>query len=160
MTPPGMTPPGNFSWVETDRLAASAYPYTLANLQWLRNEGIDLIITLTEDELDKGLLNQTGLLNVHIPIPDMTAPSLDQLVLSNQMIQKANSAGMKVNVHCLYGQGRTGTVLAAYLIGLGFPLEEAIQRIRQQRPGSIETANQELRLRQFASHIAASKSNQ
>jgi len=46
-------------------------------------------------------------------------------------------------VHCAAGYGRTGTILACYLVHLGENPDRAIRLIRQCRPGSIETLDQE-----------------
>jgi len=45
-------------------------------------------------------------------------------------------------VHCGAGLGRTGTVLACYLISRGLCAEHAIDRVRDARPGAIEAINQ------------------
>ncbi|MEM2545970.1 MAG: hypothetical protein QXJ49_07265, partial [Nitrososphaerota archaeon] len=51
---------------------------------------------------------------------------------------------------CAAGQGRTGTVLAAYLIVTeGLQPDEAIARVRSVRPGSVEP-EQEIGLREWA----------
>jgi atypical dual specificity phosphatase len=57
-------------------------------------------------------------------------------------------------VHCAGGLGRTGTVLAAYLVHRGRSAEEAIAEIRRQRPGSVETPAQADAVRQFAAGAA------
>lgn len=49
-----------------------------------------------------------------------------------------------VSVHCFRGIGRTGTMIACYFVKYeGMTAENAIQKIRQLRPGSIETKDQE-----------------
>ena len=49
-----------------------------------------------------------------------------------------------VVVHCLGGHGRTGTMLACYMVKhLGFTGKRAIEEIRRRRPGSVETKEQE-----------------
>ena len=47
-------------------------------------------------------------------------------------------------VHCSAGLGRTGTMLASYLVQRGSNTAEALAQVRKRRPGSIETADQEL----------------
>jgi atypical dual specificity phosphatase len=50
--------------------------------------------------------------------------------------------------------GRTGTLLACYLVSLGLSPDAAIQQIRTVRPGSIETAEQEAAVAAFAQQAA------
>ncbi len=55
-----------------------------------------------------------------------------------------------VAVHCEAGLGRTGTMLATYLISQGNSAELAIHRIRAAEPSAIETPRQIQFLEQFA----------
>ena len=50
---------------------------------------------------------------------------------------------MGVTIHCLAGRGRTGTVLAAYLVHRGMTARDAILKVRDIRPGSLEVPSQE-----------------
>ena len=53
-------------------------------------------------------------------------------------------------VHCLGGHGRTGTMLASFLVKyLNTPAQKAIDDIRRMRPGSVETEEQEQRIAEF-----------
>lgn len=55
-----------------------------------------------------------------------------------------------VAVHCILGLGRTGTMLACYLVkDKGLAPADAIAEIRRLRPGSIETYEQEKAVFQF-----------
>lgn len=55
-----------------------------------------------------------------------------------------------VAVHCMHGHGRTGTMLACYLVKeLKISGIEAINQIRTLRRGSIETHDQEKAVMQF-----------
>jgi len=48
-------------------------------------------------------------------------------------------------VHCVGGIGRTGTILASYLILTeGLEVESAIDEVRLVRPGAVQTYEQEM----------------
>ena len=51
--------------------------------------------------------------------------------------------GERVVVHCRGGLGRAGMVAARMLVECGVSPVEAIKRVRAERPGAIETAEQE-----------------
>lgn len=54
--------------------------------------------------------------------------------------------GERIVIHCRGGLGRTGLVAARLLIESGTPAEEAIQQVRDRRPGAIETWEQRMYL--------------
>lgn len=135
--------PVNFSWLVPGKLAGFSRPRQPESLSWLRSQGIDLILTLTENPLPRTWVNDAGILVVHEPIPDFHAPSLEQLERCVDSIHKAHAQNMGVGVHCHAGVGRTGTILTAFLISQGKNLREALREIRSTRPGSVETTDQE-----------------
>ena len=138
-----MNPPYFFSWVERPHLAACAFPDGPAEFGWLRREGIDVLLTLTEFALGRDLVDGAGLMGVHVPIADFEAPSPEQLDRCISVIDRAQSSNMGVAVHCLAGRGRTGTVLAAYFVSRGHTTRQALERVRELRPGSVESLAQE-----------------
>jgi atypical dual specificity phosphatase len=138
-----MTLPDGFSWIDKPLLAAMARPSDPDQFVWLRQQGIELLVSLSEDPPRRDWAENASLLVFHDPIPDMEAPSQDQLDRIVSAIGRAHERNMGVAVHCYAGHGRTGTVLAAYLVSKGESSTQAIARVRQLRPGSIETADQE-----------------
>ena len=148
-----MPPPG-FSWVDRPRLAALARPQSGDDLRWLRRNGIDVLVSLTESPLPRHWVNDAGLFAVAVPVPDMESPTDRQLDHVLATIRKANASGMGVAVHCAAGLGRTGTVLAAYFVAAGLPAREALMRVRDLRPGSVETADQEWAVERYARRLA------
>jgi atypical dual specificity phosphatase len=142
-----MRPPRNFSWVN-NWLAASAIPDDIRQILWLKERGFEFIISL--EELDKEIesfIEEVGIKRFYFPVEDFSAPSVDDLMRITDLLLKLE--GRKVLIHCYAGCGRTGTVLAAYMIRKGMSAEEAISYVRSMRPCSIETEEQELSLIYF-----------
>ena len=145
-----MAQPAGFSWIERPLLAALARPSDAEDLIWLRQQGIQLLISLTEDPLRRDWVDDAGLLVFHVPMIDMAAPSLVQLERCVSAIRRAMDQQMGVAVHCGAGLGRTGVVLAAYFVATGLSAQNAIGRVRRLRPGSIETDEQAEVIEEFA----------
>jgi atypical dual specificity phosphatase len=143
-------PPSGFSWIDRPHLAASARPDGPDELAWLRRQGIQVVLTLSEVPLRRDWANDAGLLVLHVPVVDMEAPTQEQLDYCVSALTRARSQGMGVAVHCTAGLGRSGTVLAAYFVAQGFTPRAAIARVRELRPGSIETDEQERAVEEFA----------
>ncbi len=137
----------NFSWVLKDQVAAMAAPPPDAG-PMLRERGFTAVVSLTRRPALKD--PPEGLRVLHLPVPDMTAPRVAQLAQAVLFIEDALSEGGRALVHCLAGQGRTGTVLAALFVARGADPAEAIARIRDLRPGSVETVEQEHAVHRFA----------
>lgn len=137
-----MSQPANFSWVEKPLLAAMARPVSQDELAWLRAQGIELLISLTEDPPRRDWVNEAGLFLVHVPIIDMDAPTQEQIEQCISTIRRAHEQKRGVGIHCGAGVGRTGTVIACYFVSKGLTGKNAIARARRLRPGSVETDEQ------------------
>jgi atypical dual specificity phosphatase len=144
-----MAQPSGFTWIEKPLLAAMARPEALEDLNWLRKQGIELLISLTEDPPRRDWVNNAGLLLIHEPMIDMSAPDQDQLERCVSAMLKAHERKMGVAIHCAAGLGRTGVVLACFFIDKGLNATNAIARVRRLRPGSIETEDQEEAVKKF-----------
>ncbi|RXN01109.1 Dual specificity protein phosphatase 23, partial [Acipenser ruthenus] len=146
------TPP-NFSWVEPNKLAGMALPRMPAHYQYLLDNGIQHLVTLCER---KPPYHDTcpGVTLHHIRIMDFCSPTMDQIKRFLAIVEEANAKGEGVAVHCLHGHGRTGTMLACYLVkNRKITGVDAIHEIRRLRHGSIETQDQEKTVVQFHHHI-------
>lgn len=132
----------NFSWLVEQKLAALSYPESEDAFTLLWKMGIRALINLTEKPLPGELLKKVDILTEQIPVADFTAPTLKQVEQACTKINYYMKSDMPVAVHCMAGLGRTGTILACYLVGGGKSADEAITNIRKWRPGSIETLDQ------------------
>ena len=127
-----------FDWILPDRLAACSHPaYAPGVLDKLRDGQIAVVINLFEHPSPE-IVAPLGIREVHLPVPDMTAPTQATLEAGVAAIASAIDAGQRVAVHCGAGLGRTGTLVAAYLVSTGLTAEQAIQEVRARtRVGSI-----------------------
>ena len=139
--------PSNFSYVIPDKLAGMGQPGSWCSLRddlWqLNRKGIGAIVSLTLMPVNEEAVQEAGFEAMHIPIMDMSPPNVKQIRLFVDFTHKMIDKGKAVAVHCGAGIGRTGTMLACYLVYLGESPQEAIQSVRRIRPGSIETRSQE-----------------
>lgn len=146
----------NFSWVIEGWLAGHSAPTSDRDLIWLKQQGILACVRLIEPDesnVTNFQITQQGLWHCHEPIPDSGAPTSEQINSVLQFIDSAKAAGRPVGVSCRAGLGRTGTILACYLVSGGCNAESAINEVRKKRPGSIETKVQEQAVHDFATSL-------
>ena len=148
----GSVPDDTFTWVIDGRLIAMGRPRS-GELAALKNAGVTQLISLTVAAFPEELLVAHGLSGVHIPLPDMSAPSPAKIARFVEVLASLIDAGDKVAVHCGAGLGRTGTMIACYLVSTGMNAEEAIQAVREHRPGSVESRAQEAAIWDYARRL-------
>ncbi len=144
----------NFSWVIEQKLAGVSQPGSEEAFAILKETGVTALITLTEKPLSAALLEKYGFQAEHSPIPDFTAPGIAQVEQLVATINRYLDDGQKVATHCAAGIGRTGTILACYLVSQGLSAQEAITTIRTKRPHSIETPEQEATVLAYEQHLS------
>jgi len=144
--------PDNFSWLIENKLAGSAIPTSRDEIKWLQEQGVKSIVTIREEPLDENWVEKMKYL--HINSNDMGVPEFDDLIKSVDFINQRITNNESVMVHCLAGLGRTGTVLACYLIKYEkISADDAIVRVRKQRPGSIQSFSQEEIIHRFEEFV-------
>lgn len=145
--------------VQPDALSGAWDRNLDADLAVIRDWGARVIVTLVEHrELDalqvSNLGDRTvasGMQWLHLPIMDQGIPDAfwdrvwkEKAPDLHAILDKDGN----VLVHCKGGLGRTGLVAARLLIERGTPPGQAIEQVRQARPGAIENSLQETYVRQ------------
>lgn len=148
----------NAWWIDHPQVLGSDNP-TTADLQRLRREGFEVLISLLQEEeqatnYDVADAREMGFVRHSIPVRDFNPPTVEQLLDFIGIIE-ALTKGTKVIIHCQAGIGRTGTFAAAYCIAKGMATADAIALVRKARWHAIETSEQEAVLEQFAIRHAA-----
>ena len=134
--------PDNFSWIIEEKLAGSAIPTSKEEIDWIKQEGVKSIVTIREEPLEDEWIKDVNYLHVHSN--DMGIPEFSDLVNSVDFINQRITNDEPVMVHCLAGLGRTGTILACYLIKYeNMSADDAVEKVRRERHGSIQSFSQE-----------------
>ena len=135
--------PTNFSWLIDDKLAGSGMPTSVSEIDWILKQGVRSIVTMTENSLPESWVKNVKYL--HVPTEDFSAPDMEQIDEAVEFIQNRLENNEPVMVHCAAGIGRTGTILACYLVKYKkLSAKDAIQKVRKERPGSIQSESQEI----------------
>ncbi len=147
----------NWGWLIEGKLAGSALPggagREAEDLLFLQQQGIKAIISLCERTPQPDLLQKFQMLHKHIPIDDFSAPTLEQIEKAVHYIEKRINHAEPVLIHCRAGYGRTGTLLACYLVYRGMSAPQAIAEVRRARPGSLEVKSQERAVFEYARYL-------
>ncbi|NIR60296.1 MAG: ATP-binding cassette domain-containing protein [Gammaproteobacteria bacterium] len=150
--------PRGFLWLKKGVLAGTPRPGVVADVEHdikgLRRVGVTVLVSLTREPVGADLLARHGIRGAWSYIPDMTAPGLEQAAALCREIQRFIEEGETVAVHCRAGLGRTGTVLAAYLIWEGWSGLDALETARRIEPRWVQSEEQVAFLEEFA-HVVA-----
>ena len=130
------------------------------DIKTIQDLNIVIVLSLLEEhELShlgaKSLLKELSVKNIQwmrFEIENFGVPKFSQYALLNQNINTVSNDiinGKNILIHCMAGLGRTGMIAALILIKLGIDINQSIKLIRNIRPGSIETEEQEKFVRNF-----------
>lgn len=108
------------------------------DLKNLYDKGIRSIVCLLEDNSNIETYNTNGFESLWLPVADNAAPTFEQIEKLVEFIDSQNQKNNSVAIHCQGGRGRTGTLIASYLISKGATYEEAINQIDENQPNAIK----------------------
>ncbi len=99
------------------------------------DQGVTTVIRLNEPQYDGDEFARRGISHHNLHFEDCTAPPADVV---HRFFAIVDAADGVVAVHCRAGLGRTGTLIALYLMrSCGFGAREAMGWLRIMRPGSV-----------------------
>ena len=119
------------------------------------SQNCSIVVTLVEDiEFEKlcdkkffvSKIYSNNLKWIHLPIADLKAPDhkfIDKWQTTKALLKNDLIDGKNIVLHCMGGKGRSGTIAAILLIEFGEKNKEAIEIVRKNRKGAIETKEQE-----------------
>lgn len=115
-------------------------------------------MSLTDETIDDRYAGKIGIKVYRLPMVNMEAA--DPEALDHAVDLMVESGDRKVLVHCLAGMGRTGMVLAAYLIKeKGMSTDEAISEVKRLRPGSLRRRVQQKSMRDYETYLLKVRGN-
>jgi cell division cycle 14 len=146
---------GDLHWVVPDKLIAFKGPQSMpdSSLQYVdcngyrkfspsfyteaafADMGVRTVVRLNELEYDPQEFEQCGIRCVDLEFDDCTVPETHIVV---EFLHVVETSPGPVAVHCKAGLGRTGTLIAIYMMKHhGFTAREAMGWLRIVRPGSV-----------------------
>ncbi len=150
--------PRGFLWLKRGILAGTPRPGIIHDLRYdldaLKRVGVTALVSLTQTPVEEDIIGEYGIRCLRSPIPDMGAPDIGQATALCQAMERMVAADDVIAVHCRAGLGRTGTVLASYLIWEGESALRALDTVRRIEPRWVQSEAQAAFLEEFARHIA------
>lgn len=120
-------------------------------------KNIRAVVRLNNKEYDRSSLVQAGFNHYDLFFTDCSTPS-DSIV--DKFLRISEQEEGSLAVHCLAGLGRTGTLIAMYMMKhMGFSANECIAWLRIVRPGSVIGPQQQYLKDQEARMWAIGKRN-
>jgi protein-tyrosine phosphatase len=139
-------------WIEEGRLAGRPGPrHRPWDLRELYQKGFRVIISL--EKVDPEEISRAGFEHRMLLIPGCTVPGIAVMEEFCRYVEAKLGEGKPVLVHCHYGEGRTGTMLASWCLWKGMGLEEAVGLVLSRKPTAIGFPERIEALQLFAERV-------
>jgi len=157
---------GDFNWIIPDKFIAMCSPTTVAKISnttvthtpeyyvpYFKAHNVNCIIRLNSAEYDKHSFIKEGIKHYDMLFADGTVPPVS---IVEQFLDVVENATGVIAVHCKQGLGRTGTLIACYIMKhYNLSASESIAFLRIQRPGSVVGPQQDF-LERIKPHLTKS----
>lgn len=142
----------NFSWIIDNRLAGSRGPRSRSELIALKQQGLGALVRLVEPYeswVTSKEIDGVGLEDYNEPVPDFHAPTQVQIDKIITYIDSHIESGIPVGVSCNAGIGRSGVILACYLVHKGLTPKDALELVRRKRGRGPEVPEQIIAVEEY-----------
>jgi len=149
--------PRGFLWLLKGKLAGTPLPGVFFeedyDLKALQRVGITHLISTTQKPVSVEKLKLFNIEGNSFPVKDMGTPTLAQAIEVCEYIDTAIKNNGIVAIHCRAGLGRTGTVLALYLIWKNSDALSALEKVRTTEPRWVQSEQQVKFLDTFSDYV-------
>jgi atypical dual specificity phosphatase len=142
-----------FSWLIPGEVAGHSAPESENDLSFLKQLGLKALVRMVESHkvlVTGEQIEALGLIDFHVPVPVFTAPGASQIDTMVAFVKSSVAAKNPVGVSCGAGIGRTGTILACYLVEQGYSADQALAELKDKRGAGVETTGQIEAVREYA----------
>lgn len=134
---------GDMNWIIPGKILALAGPteevFSINDfIPYAKEHNIKTLVRLNRPHYSPDQVIGEGIAHHHLFFKDGDIPTPSLIVRFCQIAEETLCNGAALAVHCRAGLGRTGTMIAIYLIYKhGLQADEVIAFLRMMRPGSV-----------------------